>query len=315
MKPNLSQLQRVDLREAWRHEALEFTPWLAEQDNLDRLADALGLDELELVQAEHWVGDFKLDILCSDDGGPVIIENQLEKTNHGHLGQIITYAAGIGAKKVIWIAETFRAEHVAAINFLNTNTTDELNFFAVEIELWRIADSPLAPSFKVVAKPDNWAKAGREIARAASAATPTKQRQLEFWKKFVAQLAERTSAIKPQKPRPQHWLQISLGRAGFGLNPTLNQRDSRLGVEVYINAKEAKRLFAELREKKSEIEAALGFELDWQELPDAHACRIAIYKAGCPLEDEGRWQEYVDWIVEKVMQMSANFRPVIRGLP
>ena len=95
MKPKLSQLQRINLREAWRHEALEFTPWLAEQENLDRLADALGLSELELVQAEHWVGNFKLDILCSDDSGPVIIENQLEKTNHAR--RTLLLSTGFGA--------------------------------------------------------------------------------------------------------------------------------------------------------------------------------------------------------------------------
>jgi hypothetical protein len=315
MKPKLSQLQRINLREAWRHEALEFTPWLAEQENLDRLADALGLSELELVQAEHWVGDFKLDILCSDDSGPVIIENQLEKTNHVHLGQIVTYAAGVGAKKVIWVAESFRAEHVAAFEFLNQNTTDDLNFFAVEIELWRIADSPLAPSFKVVCKPNDWAKSGRENARAASVATPTKQRQLKFWTEFVARLAERTSAIKPQKPRPQHWIQISLGRAGFILSGTASQRDARLGVEVYINEKDAKLRFEQLRQQRESIETKLGYALDWQELPDAHACRIALYRPESPLEDETRWPEYIAWMIDQTMRMSDVFRPVIRALP
>ena len=110
MKPELAQLKRLTLREAWKNEAAEFTPWLAQPENLNMLADALGLAELELVMTEHPVGDFNVDILCSDDVGEVIIENQLEKTNHTHLGQIITYAAGVGAKKVIWLAESFRPE-------------------------------------------------------------------------------------------------------------------------------------------------------------------------------------------------------------
>ena len=142
-KKILSKLERVPLREAWKHEASDvsdFTPWLAETDNLNALADALGISELVLVATEHWVGDFKLDILCTDGDEQVIIENQLEKTNHAHLGQIIAYAAGVNAKKVIWIAESFRTEHAAALQFLNDNTTDNLNFFAVEVELlenWR----------------------------------------------------------------------------------------------------------------------------------------------------------------------------------
>jgi len=115
MKKNLSKLERVSLREAWKHEAAEFTPWLAESENLNSLSESLGISELVLVATEHWVGDFKLDILCTDGDEQVIIENQLEKTNHAHLGQIIAYAAGVGAKKVIWIAESVRPEHAAAL--------------------------------------------------------------------------------------------------------------------------------------------------------------------------------------------------------
>ena len=186
MKAPLGKLERISLRNAWAHEAGEFTPWLAQADNLILLAESLGLNELELVGIEHPVGDFKVDILCSDNGGKVIIENQLEKTNHTHLGQILTYAAGVGARKVIWLAESFRTEHVAALEFLNQHTTDELDFFAVEIELWRIGDSPMAPSFNVVVKPNDWAKTGQQNAKAAATMTPTKQRQLKFWTDWSA---------------------------------------------------------------------------------------------------------------------------------
>lgn len=229
MKKPLSKLQRVPLREAWKHEASDFTPWLAETENLNTLAESLGLDDLELVATEHWVGEFKLDILCTDGPDQVIIENQLEKTNHAHPGQILTYAAGIGAKKVIWVAEAFRPEHVAALEFLNQNTTDDLNFFGVEVELWRIGDSPLAPKFEVVVKPNEWSKTGREQARAAAAsASPTKQRHLKLWTTLVDALAKKAAHIKPQKPLPQHWLNISIGRAGFGINTTASNKDSRL---------------------------------------------------------------------------------------
>jgi hypothetical protein len=186
MTPTLGKLQRINLRDAWKHEASEFTPWLAQTENLDLLAEALGLVELELVGSEHWVGDFKLDLLCSDDGGQVIIENQLERTNHNHLGQIITYAAGVGARKVIWLAESFRTEHVAALEFLNQHTTEDLSFFAVEVELWRIGDSPMAPSFNVLVKPNDWTKSSRESAKVATVTTPTKQRQLKFWTEWKA---------------------------------------------------------------------------------------------------------------------------------
>ncbi len=314
MKKPLSKLQRVPLREAWKHEATDFTPWLAETDNLNTLAESLGLDDLELVATEHWVGEFKLDILCTDGTDQVIIENQLEKTNHSHLGQILTYAAGIGAKKVIWVAESFRPEHIAALDFLNQNTTDELNFFGVEVELWRIDDSPLAPKFEVVAKPNEWAKTGREQAKAAAQASPIKQQQLKLWQELVKKLATESPHIKPQKPLPQHWLNNSIGRAGFNLNPTVNSRDERLGVEVYIHHADSKKMYQELLEKRAEIEQALGFELDWQELPDAHSCRIATWRTGSPIHDEGQWPNYLTWYVERLTKMNAVFKPIIQKL-
>ena len=211
MKKPLSTLQRVPLREAWKHEANDFTPWLAESENLNMLADVLHLGSLELVATEHWVGDFKLDILCTNGDDQVIIENQLEKTNHSHLGQIITYAAGIGAKKVIWVAESFRPEHVAALEFLNQNTTDDLSFFAVELELWCIGDSPFAPKFEVVARPNDWVKSGREQARVAVTSTPTKQRLLKFWgalTSYIAAHAPKHSSAETPAPalaEQLHW--------------------------------------------------------------------------------------------------------------
>jgi hypothetical protein len=311
----LSKLERVPLREAWKHEASEFTPWLAESDNLNTLAEALGLSELVLVAIEHWVGDFKLDILCTDGDEQVIIENQLEETNHKHLGQILAYAAGVGARKVIWIAESFRPEHATALQFLNDSTTDNLSFFGVQIELWRIGDSPLAPKFEVVVKPNDWAKSGREQARAASTASPTKQLQQKFWMALIERLAKSAPQIRPQKPRPQHWLNNSIGRSGFGLNITANTREERLGVELWIPGMEAKKHFANLSAQKSEIQSKLGFQLDWQELPDAIACRIAAWYPQASIEDENRWDEYLDWLTQRLVRMDQVLRPIVKTLP
>jgi hypothetical protein len=311
----LSKLERVPLREAWRHEAGDFTPWLAEAANLDALAQALGLSELEAVATEHWVGDFKLDILCTDGDQQVVIENQLAETDHKHLGQILAYAAGVGARQVIWVAESFRPEHVAALQFLNDNTTESLSFFGVQIELWRIGDSPLAPKFEVVVKPNDWAKAGREQARAAASASPTKQLQLKFWTALIERLARDAPQIRPQKPRPQHWLNNSIGRSGFGLNITANTRDERLGVELWLPGPQAKQRFAQLASQKPAIETALGFPLDWQELPDAKACRIAAWYPAASIEDQSRWDEYLGWLIQRLLKMDQVLRPVVKGLP
>ena len=315
MNKNLSKLERVPLRDAWKHEAGDFTPWLAETDNLTGLADALGLSELVLVATEHWVGDFKLDVLCTDGDEQVIIENQLAKTDHSHLGQIIAYAAGVGAKKVIWVAESFRPEHSAALEFLNENTTDNLSFFGVEVELWRIGNSPLAPKFEVVVKPNDWVKTGREQARVASSTSPTKQLQQKFWMALIEYLNAKAPQIRPQKPRPQHWLNNSIGRAGFALNITANTRDERLGVELWIPGAEAKKHFANLSAQKADIEGKLGFDLDWQELPDAKACRIATWYAKASIEDENRWEEYLDWLTQRLVKMDQVLRPIVKTLP
>lgn len=314
MKTPLGKLERIPLRKAWAHEAGEFTPWLAQSDNLNLLAEALGLNELELVGTEHPVGDFKVDILCSDNGGKVIIENQLEKTNHTHLGQILTYAAGVGARKVIWLAESFRTEHVAALEFLNQHTTDELDFFAVEIELWRIGDSPMAPSFNVVVKPNDWAKAGQQNAKAAATTTPTKQRQLKFWTGWQGWLQAKNSMLRAQKPLPQHWTNIALGRAGLHLAATVNSRESRVGMEVYIDHQNSKAMFKQLKKHQAEIEQALQTPLEWMELPDGHACRILQVRADSPLEDESQWPAYFAWLEQAALRMSEVFRPLVKEL-
>jgi hypothetical protein len=314
MKTILGKLERISLRKAWAHEAGEFTPWLAQADNLILLAETLGIDELELVGTEHPVGDFKVDILCSDNGHKVIIENQLEKTNHTHLGQILTYAAGVGARKVIWLAESFRTEHVAALEFLNQHTTDELDFFAVEIELWRIGDSPMAPSFNVVVKPNDWAKTGQQNAKAAATMTPTKQRQLKFWTDWQTWLQAKGSSLRTQKPSPQHWTNIALGRSGVHLAATVNTREKRLGMEVYIDHENSKDIFRQLKVHQAQVDQALNAQLEWMELPNGHACRIQQVRTDTALENESQWPDYFAWLEQAGLGMSEVFRPLVKDL-
>ena len=156
--PKFGSLTSVDLRECWPHEAGDFTPWLAQKDNIQLLGVALGM-ELELQQQEASVGDFSADLFCIDaaDEEPVVIENQLERTNHRHLGQILTYAAGLEACTVVWVVKEFREEHRAALDWLNRITESKFRFFGLEIEAFRIGDSPPAPRFEVVVKPNDWA--------------------------------------------------------------------------------------------------------------------------------------------------------------
>ena len=175
--PALGELEEVDLRQVWRHEAQDFTPWLAE--NLQRLSRAVDM-ELELIETEKAVENFAADILARDvhSGSLVLIENQLEKTDHAHLGQALTYLAGLDAKAVIWISPQFQEPHLSAIRWLNDHTSEEFAFFAVRLRAVRIADSPVAPVFEVLARPSEWE---RTLRRRAEGGDPHSDTRLRFW--------------------------------------------------------------------------------------------------------------------------------------
>ncbi|NJK46713.1 MAG: DUF4268 domain-containing protein, partial [Pleurocapsa sp. SU_196_0] len=219
MPLSLGRLEKLDLRMFWKGEATSFTPWLAQ--NLDLLGDAIDL-ELELEAQERNVGPFRADILCKDTATDtwVLIENQLERTDHTHLGQLMTYAAGLDAVRIIWVAERFTDEHRAALDWLNRITEERFHFFGLEVELWRIGNSEPAPKFNVVCQPNDWAKS---ISRATEEPlTTTKQLQLEYWQAFREYLKEHSKIIKPQAAQAQHWTNYAIGRHGFNLDARVN---------------------------------------------------------------------------------------------
>jgi hypothetical protein len=183
--PSLGLLETVDLRQAWAHEAQSFTPWLAA--NLNRLSAALGIP-LELEGQEVSVGSFSADLLARNpqDGSLVLIENQLDQTDHNHLGQILTYLAGLEAQVIVWIASDFRDPHLSAIHWLNDHTVDPFAFFAVQVKAVRIGDSPIAPLFEVVAKPNGWdRKLQQQVATQAGELSALGQFRLAFWSKLL----------------------------------------------------------------------------------------------------------------------------------
>src|SRR3989339_1963783 len=177
----LGKLKKVELREAWKHEASNFTQWLAQEENLALLGDEIGFD-IKLLQTEAAVGSFSVDILAEEEntGRKIIIENQLEVTNHDHLGKIITYASGYDAEIIIWIVEDVRDEHQKAIEWLNEHTDENINFFLIKIELWQIEGSNPAPKFEIIVAPNEWAKAIKQSG-ATGELTDTKIQQLDFW--------------------------------------------------------------------------------------------------------------------------------------
>ncbi len=319
MKSNssLGRLERVELRDIWETEAQDFTPWLAKEENLKVLADTINMD-LGLEAQEKSVGPFRADILCknTDDGSWVLIENQLERTDHNHLGQLLTYAAGLHTVTVVWVAATFTDEHRATLDWLNDITDDSFRFFGLEVELWRIGDSPAAPKFNIVSKPNDWSRSVSQAARriGAEALTETTALQLEYWASFRDYLQQEDSPIRPQKPFPQNWMNFGVGRTGFVLTVLLISTEKQIAVDITMNDENAKAYFALLRERKEEIEAALGLELVWMELPERKSCRLVHYWRDVDPLDKERWPEYREWMRQHLEKLNEVFRPRVKTL-
>ena len=309
----LGSLKRVDLREFWRDEAREFTPWLASEQNLRLLGEAIGID-LEVESTETRVGAFKADIVAKEAGTEdrIIIENQLERTNHDHLGKLLTYASGLGAKTVVWVAAELSDEHRRAIDWLNEITTDQYAFFGLEIELWRIGESEPAPKFNLVCQPNDWA---RTLTGGPEGAEPTETKlaQLEFWSALVEFAKPRNTGLSFQKPRPQHWYNISIGRSHFHLSLTVNTKLARVGCQLYMTSHpQSKRAFALLKEDQADIESILG-PLEWRELTTKRACRIVAYRPG-DIGDRGTWPELQGWLLDRAVAFQRVFGPRVRAL-
>ena len=312
--PSLGFLKKVDVRHIWQTEAQHFTPWLAQ--NLDILAETLDM-ELEIEAQEKNVGPFRADILCRDtlDKSWVLIENQLERTDHLHLGQLLTYASGLKAVTIIWISTHFTEEHRSALDWLNNITDDQFKFFGLEVELWQIRDSPVAPKFNIVSKPNDWSRSVGQAARQIETGTLTdiKAAQLEFWTQLAEKLKE-NSHIRPQKPMPQHWAVFRIGRSGFHISGLHNTRDKCIGVELYIDHQNAKDFYNQLYAQKNDIEAEIGHELIWKELPNKSASRIILYLRDVDPMDRSRWDEYQDWLIKYIEAFDRTFRNRIRNL-
>lgn len=316
-KKPLGRLEKVNLRDYWQSEAGAFTPWLAQEENIELLGKTIGLD-LEVEAQEKNVGPFRADILCKDtlDGHWVLIENQLARTDHAHLGQLLTYAAGLNAVTIIWIAAKFTEEHRATLDWLNDITDERFNFFGLEVELWRIGESLAAPKFNMVSKPNDWTRSVAESSRRISEGTlsGTEELQLRYWSALRDYLAGRGSPVQFPKPLAQHWMVCSIGRSGFQLNPTISTRDNRLGVELWINDKNAKAFFFLLRKDKDAIEAGIGQPLDWQELPTKKGSRIVLFREDTDPTKESDWSSQHAWFAETLERFNKVFRSRVKAL-
>ncbi len=300
----LGKIKRInDLRMIWPHEANSFTKWLAKEENLSKLGEDIGID-LVLEERESSVGNFSVDIFANEEstGRKVIIENQLEDTDHDHLGKLITYASGKGAEVIVWVVKRARDEHRQAIEWLNQHTDTSLGFFLVEIELWQIDDSAIAPKFNVIERPNDWAKQMKNSENLSD----RKQMLLKFWNGFNDYIAKSDIFKKDftiRKAQPDHWYDLSVGNSSYHICLTISAQKKRLSCGVYIP--DNKDLFHTFEDNKDIFQKEFGEDSDWKEA--AKATRIVIYK-GFDLYNETKWEEAYAWFVENAIKTKYTFK-------
>lgn len=299
MKP-IGKIEQVELRKVWPNEAHDFTKWLSEEDGLQLLAEAVGL-ELEDAECEASVGAFSLDILAKESGTErrVAIENQLEDTNHDHLGKLITYSAGLDVNYAIWVVRRARDEHRKAIEWLNEVTGMEHGFFLVEVSAVKIGDSLPAPVFTVVEKPNDWAKSSK----ASEGMREIERQRLAYWQRYAElapQNAEFIKRMKPRKPAPDHWSTIGLGPKYHMALLLIVRGTPAIGIELYVP--DDKEIGHKAIDNKAFFEEALGLKAEPFEASKASGLRFFSYGKDFR-EDAAKWDEYIQWHLEKAVKL------------
>lgn len=269
IKTRLERLEQVPLRNAWEREDTDFTPWLAGADNVGLLGEVIGL-ELEVLDQEAKVGPFRADIICQDvrSGQKVLIENQLEGTDHLHLGQLLTYAAGLEAVYIVWIARAFTDEHRAALDWLNDITGEDFHFFGLEIELWRIGESAPAPKFNLVCKPNEWTKSVKQAT--ASPQGPGAE-MFDLWESFWGALHAWVNENEPSFEIPgggrASWVRYSMREPDCHTFMSLVVRGGKVMVGLTLTGDRTEARYEGLLARKAEVEKQIGHSLKWSHTP------------------------------------------------
>ena len=308
----LGALKRLDPRDVWKSEPQDFTPWL--EENVALLGRALDI-EVEIDQREQAVGSFAVDLFGKETGTgrKIVIENQLATTNHDHLGKLLTYAAGLDAGIVIWVAPSFRDEHRQAVEWLNHQTGDDVAFFAVQVEPLQVDDSRPAPNFNVVAKPSESLPPGGT----GKDKSPRRQAYHEFWTDLLTRLAARDPGFTTRRKGVyDNWIGLPTGRVGFGFNPAFVS-GSRFRVELYIDTGEHdvnKSAFDQLHGARAEIESALDDVLTWERLDNRRACRVYAHRNGGIDSPPDELDDFKDWAVDRLLKFRQIFSPRLQAL-
>lgn len=303
----LGKLEKVNLRDIWANEEYDFSVWLSKEENLKELSNTVGID-IVLEERESAVGKYSVDIYGKEEGTDrkVVIENQLEDSNHDHLGKIITYASGKDAKTVIWIVKRARDEHRQAIEWLNAHTDEEIGFFLLEIELWKIGDSMPAPKFNIVSKPNDWGK----TQKASNGLGKAQKLQGEFWQAFAeygASDEKYSKEFNKRKALPQHWYDLPMGSSEYHLSLTCYTQRKEIGIAVYIDKN--KSIFDLFYEYKNIIDENIKLKLKWERLDNKKASVIKATKK-CDVTNREEWEEAFKWFCENALIMKKEFNKI-----
>lgn len=305
----LGKLKEVDIRSVWAHEQYDFSKWLASEENIKELSDTLNLS-LTDIETEKFVGSYRCDIICKDEltGKNVLIENQLEQTNHDHLGKIITYASGLDASVIVWIVANARSEHASAIEWLNKNTTDDVAFFLIEVHAYTIGDSSPAPMFKIIEQPNDFAKTTKSLASKGDL-SESQMCRLEFWNMFNDVLEEKGKPFNKHKASTDHWYTVAVGSSQCSISIDLVNKEHKIRVGLWIN--DNKDMFDSMYSYKAEIEAAAGQSLDWFRLDNKKASIISLDIKGLNFKKKDNYPELMDTVIDKVVILRNAIKPYI----
>jgi hypothetical protein len=307
------KLEQTDIRKYWNDEARDFTPWLATPEGMELLSKSLGMD-LAVEGTEVPVGPYSADILARDlaTEGSVVIENQLEKTNHDHFGKALTYAAVLGATTVVWIARTFTEEHRKAVEWLNELTKGDLAIYGLELQVWRIGNSDPAPRLEVICGPNETVRQA-QAALDSKGQSETRQLQYRFWEDVRASLEATGKFQSLRSPRPQYWYDMALGRSGIHLSLFANTWAKRVGVRIYLSHRVADQALLRLEPMKPEIESEVGAQLEWNPNPEKLDKIIVLRRPG-DIGDPAQWHSLVEWMTESTVKMYQAFAPRVAQL-
>ncbi len=306
---NIGKLKEVDIRNLWKHEQYDFSEWLSQSENIKLLDDVLGLTLTDITK-EAYVGSYRCDIFAKDEssGIKVIIENQLESSNHDHLGKIITYASGLDAEVIVWIVKQAKEEHRSAIEWLNNNTNSNVNFFLIELHAYTIENSIPAPFFEVIEKPNEFIKNSKMNSEQDNL-NKSQSERLEFWSRFNEILIDRGKPFNVRKVTTDHWYDIALGTSEAHVSINLVNKESVVCIDLYIN--DNKELFDNLYLKKDIIEGDLGFKLIWDRLDNGKASRIKYNIKGLNYDNHSNYDELMNKVIDTAVKMRDTFKKYI----